>query len=378
MVASFGNVHSTVSESGKTLPPPEGNLHNVIDVDLYLPETGAPPPQSRSHWQCGGYVLEFPKGLSPHTDYPFGLHNSTLLPWDYSVRNGVMILHARSCNGVGPKTRGTQSCRACQDLQKNTHLKGIRTRMDEGVHESTNFAYHSFNGLIKILDRKSKKLEFVQLRGLNQARKLLIKAGELSEYKRFALAISSGKVDRVDRVIAQGLSQKKGIRGIMASLEAAAQGIYHPKNFTEEEAMRALLAWRLGGNRLAHINHRSRDDPSLTYLRRISFTPPIIPSHAQPTVLEVSTNVSATFSNVLEIIQSRIPVLHTVVAFDELATEKRARWDPKTNFFLGICREHGHRTSLEFNNEGDMQEIFRCLDDGEIHYAAEVRKLSHV
>jgi hypothetical protein len=250
--------------------------------------------------------------------------------------------------------------------------------MDEGVHENAKFAYHSFNGLSKILDRKSKKLEFFQLRGLNQARKLLIKAGELSEYKRFALAISSEKVERVDRVIAQGLAQKKGIRGIMASLEAAAQGIYHPKNFTEEEAMRALLAWRLGGNRLAHINHRSRDDPSLTYLRRISFTPPIIPSHAQPTVLEVSTNVSATFSNVLEIIQSRIPVLHTVVAFDELATEKRVRWDPKTNFFLGICREHGHRTSLEFNNEGDMQEVFRCLDDGELHYAAEVREHSHV
>jgi len=87
--------------------------------------------------------------------------------------------------------------------QKNAHLKGIRTRMDEGVHENATFAYHSFNGLIKILDRKSKKLEFVQLRGLNQARKLLVKAGELSEY-RFALAILSGKVERVDRVIAQG------------------------------------------------------------------------------------------------------------------------------------------------------------------------------
>lgn len=160
----------------------------------------------------------------------------------------------------------------------------------------------------------------------------------------------------------------------MASLEAAAQGIYHPKNFTEEEAMRALLAWRLGGN---HLAHRSRDDPSLTCLRRISFTPPIVPSHAQPTVLEVSTNVSATFANDLDIIQSRIRVLRTVVAFDEVATEKRVRWDPKTNFFLGICREHSHRTSLEFNNEGDLEEVFRCLDDGEIHYAAEVRELSH-
>jgi len=116
--------------------------------------------------------------------------------------------------------------------------------MDGGVHENAMFAYHNFNGLMKILDRKSKKLEFSHIWGLNQARKLLVKAGELSEYKRFALATSSGKVDRVERVIVQGfkLTQKKGIRGITASLEIAAQGIYLQKNFAEEEAMRALLA----------------------------------------------------------------------------------------------------------------------------------------
>lgn len=129
--------------------------------------------------------------------------------------------------------------------------------MDEDIHENSTFAYHSFNGLIKTLDHKLKKLEFVQLQGLNQAWKLLAKVGELSDYKWFALAISSGKVEWVDRVIVQGLRQKKAIRGIMVSLEVAAQGIYCPKKFTEEEAMRTLLAWRLGGNRLAHINHRS-------------------------------------------------------------------------------------------------------------------------
>jgi len=94
-----------------------------------------------------------------------------------------------------------------QDLQNNTHLKGIRRRMDEGVHENATFAYQSFNGLIKILDRKSKKLEFVQLRGLSQARKLLIKAGE---YKRFALAISSGKVERLIGLSRRAWRRRKG------------------------------------------------------------------------------------------------------------------------------------------------------------------------
>jgi hypothetical protein len=59
--------------------------------------------------------------------------------------------------------------------------------------------------------------------------------------------------------------------------------------------------------------------------------------------------------------------------FDELATEKRIRWDPKTNHFLGICREHAHKTSTEFVNENDMEELFQNLDDREVHHAQEVR-----
>jgi len=28
---------------------------------------------------------------------------------------------------------------------------------------------------------------------------------------------------------------------------------------------------------------------------------------------------------------------------------------------------------MEFVNEGDMEELFRCIDDGKVHYAKEVR-----
>jgi hypothetical protein len=149
-------------------------------------------------------------------------------------------------------------------------------------------------------------------------------------------------------------------------------GVYHPQGWTEEEEMRALLLWRLGGKRTAEINHRARGDPSLTTLRSLSFAPPVIPSHAQPTIEEVSKNVQGAFANVLDIVQSRVETLHTVLMFDELATEKRIRWDMESNYFLGVCREHGHKTSLEFINEGDMEELFSALDSGEVHYAAEV------
>lgn len=58
--------------------------------------------------------------------------------------------------------------------------------------------------------------------------------------------------------------------------------------------------------------------------------------------------------------------------FDEIATEKRLWWDPSTNIFLGVCREHLKSVSLEFNSEGDLEELFDSLDNNEVHYAGEV------
>lgn len=197
---------------------------------------------------------------------------------------------------------------------------------------------------------------------------LLGKATALSDHKRFMLAIASGKVARVDRLIHIALGQKKGIRGILLTWEAAAQGIYSPKSFTEEEDMRALLLWRLGGNHVAHINHRSTKAPSVTYLKHRSI---IIPCPRKPTIVEVQKNVKATFESLQEIInQTR---MHIVLMFNEVATEKCLRWDSKTNNFLGLCRQHAHNTSAEFINEGDMEEVYRALDNGEVHYAPEVR-----
>ena len=250
--------------------------------------------------------------------------------------------------------------------------------MAEGVHKNANFAYHGFSGLQEMLCRKNQQIDFYRLHGLNQAKNLLSKATALSEQKRLVTAIVNGNVNRVDRIISMGLCQKKGVHRLLASLKAAAQGYYHPKSFTEEEDMRALLLWKLGGNRVAQINHRAQDAPSVSYLRTCSTVPPITPSHAKPTVDQVQSNVNATFRSMLGVLHSQIgegaKVLHTMVMFDELAAEKRICWNPKTNYFLGVCRQHAHKTLIEFINEGDLEELFRRLDNGDIHYAAEVRK----
>jgi len=126
---------------------------------------------------------------------------------------------------------------------------------------------------------------------------------------------------------------------------------------------------------VAEINHQANNAPSVLYLRTRSTVPPIVPSHEQPTVEQVTANVEATFDGVLDVIhnENSAKFIQTVLIFDEITIEKRIHWDPKTNYFLGLCREHAHKTATDFINEDDMEELFQRLDDGQVHHAGEVR-----
>jgi hypothetical protein len=348
-------------------------VHEVTDVDSFEFEDTLCGSKKSGNTICKGYVLTFPDGQSPHDSYPFALHNQLELPWDYTIRNGQMTVFARSCSGSIEK--GTDSCRVCQNLLANKTLEGILTRLEQGADENISFAYHGFRGLIEMLHRKNRQIEFHRLRGLNQARKLLSRTTALSDQKRLLMAVASGKVARVDRVVAIGLAQKKGIRGILEAYLKAGAGVYQPRGYTEKEDMKNILIWRLSGNRVAQINHRANGAQSVTYLRSRSTVPKLIPSQAQPSIEQVQKNLEATIGGVLDVLHNRVQtggVIHAVVMFDELATEKRIRWDQKTNLFLGVCRQHAHKTSTEFVNEEDMEELFRNLDNGVVHYAAEV------
>ncbi|KAF9545181.1 hypothetical protein CPC08DRAFT_769914 [Agrocybe pediades] len=66
--------------------------------------------------------------------------------------------------------------------------------------------------------------------------------------------------------------------------------------------------------------------------------------------------------------------LHTVLVYDEIKAEKRIRGDSKTNYLLGVCREHVSKTSMELINEGDMEELFRNIDEDKVHYAVYNRR----
>jgi hypothetical protein len=57
----------------------------IIDVDTFEYEDILKQPKM-SVAACEGYTINFPDGKSPHTAYPFALHDTIILPWDYALK----------------------------------------------------------------------------------------------------------------------------------------------------------------------------------------------------------------------------------------------------------------------------------------------------
>jgi hypothetical protein len=156
-------------------------------------------------------------------------------------------------------------------------------------------------------------------------------------------------------------------------IKKAAVGTYHPKGFDEEEDLQALLFLRLGGARVADIAHRIFGTPAVSTIRTRTIIPQILASPSFPACYDIGCNIATSFEAIRDALGSTQKMLHAVIMFDEISVEKRPRWDDKTNKILGMCREHGRDTSLEFASEEDLHALWDELRCGKIHLAHEVR-----
>jgi hypothetical protein len=106
-----------------SIPTNQPDEDILIDVDAFENKDIPEQPKASSVRACEGYTLNFQNGNSPHTTYPFALHDAIVLPWDYALKNGRMKLFSRSCH---KKAKGLDmACQACQNLAKNEKLENI-------------------------------------------------------------------------------------------------------------------------------------------------------------------------------------------------------------------------------------------------------------
>ncbi|KAJ7181372.1 hypothetical protein C8R43DRAFT_1101284 [Mycena crocata] len=345
----------TPSVAFEATPPPE--THGLPENDADEIEIIAHTPVPVQSPRCDGFIFPLRDDQTFSSTYPVLLHDKFNLPWDFSVRQGVLYLTSRNC--TGSSRSGHKNCSPCADLKNNTTLKGIISRSEEGVHENANLMYQPPAALAEIIRRNYAHVQGLRLGVLTSSRKLLTQASSLSDYKRFVVAVGSGEVKRADRVVSACIRHKRGIRGMLETFVRAARGLYHPAN-SEEEVMIGLAIWKLSGFRVAEIAHRALGLPGVTTLRNRMITPPLTASPGAPQVEHIQKNIDAVFAGIMEALAAK-NVVHQTAIFDEISTEERLRWDPRTNYILGVCRQHAHEVGLEFNGEKDLDALFDAL-----------------
>ncbi|KAJ7684072.1 hypothetical protein B0H14DRAFT_3675304 [Mycena olivaceomarginata] len=328
-----------------TPPIPETEA-DEIEITAHIP---APIPSR----VCEGFVFPLQDNQTVSAAYPLLLHDKGILPWDYAVRRGILYLTAYTC--TGKQRPGYKSCGPCADLDKNNMLKGIIARNVNGVPENANLMYYSPAALTEIVRKKNVIIQNLRLGLLTSSRNLLTQSATMSDYKRFVVAIGSGKVQRVDRVVCASLKQKRGIRSMIDTFIRASKGLYNPAK-TEEGDMVGVVMLKMAGVRVAEIAHRALGLPGVTTLRNRMITPPLTASPGVPQVAEIQKNIDACFTGITDALISK-KVVHLIIMLDEIAVEGRIRWDPTTNFFLGVCRQHALNVGLEFNGEQDLDEL---------------------
>ena len=335
---------------------------------------------------CKGILVKFPRGRNHHISYPFGIHSERDIPWDYCSTGDRFYLQARLC--LKPSISEGGACKDCQALTSVPLYLTIMDRIRNGTHENTPLIYHGVGGLVEATRRKTEQVRQLQLTKLNASRKLLGKAAALDDHKEWIMALASNHVDRIAPLVQAGLKNNCGVKTLIYKYGCAAEKLYKPRGYSSEDLMRSIVMLRLGGARVAEFAHRSLSLPSITTIRRNTVLRPLIVSPSAPTMAEIEENILSCYTGLTGITEgisnSRTGVssvsnsctssgglVHQVLMFDELAIEQRIRWDDSSNKFLGICREHGHKISLDFTSEMELNILCDAIGNHEVHLASE-------
>jgi hypothetical protein len=318
---------------------------------------------------CEGVLVHFPPKRNQHTLYPFGIHAEHDVPWDYHSVSDMFYIQAKLCHR--PFVSRGSACEDCCALTSMPLYVGIMNQIQNGVHENAPLIYHGVGGLIGVARWKTEQVRQIQMTKLNTSQKLLGKATALDNHKQWILAIASGRVDRIASLVQAGLKHRAGIKALIQEYEHAAEKLYQPKGYTNEDIMRSIVMLQLGGTRVTEFAHHSLSLPSPTTIRRNTVMPALIVSPSAPTIPEIEENIQSCISCTGDNASWASTIQHQVLMLDELAVKQRLHWDDSSNKFLGTCHEHNHQLSVDFTSEKELDILCNAIDNKKVHLASE-------
>ena len=190
------------------------------------------------------------------------------------------------------------------------------------MNENTPYKYLGLTNLTEIARKKDHTINLYCLQRTNDAKKLVGREGTITLHRQVLLAMSSGKVPRLDRVLRVASDRHMSIAAILELIQKAAHGLYHPKGFDKNKDLQTLLFLHLGGQQVAEITHCMFGIPAPSTVHCRTMIPPLICSPSYPLVRDLDTNLVAAFDSLLPMLATQ-GKYHIVLMFDEIAQETR-------------------------------------------------------
>ena len=166
---------------------------------------------------------------------------------------------------------------------------------------------------------------------------------------------------------------------LVRQYERAAEKLYQPKGYTNEDIMHSIVLLQLGGARVAKFAHCSLALPSLTTIWHNMVLKTLVVSPFIPTATDIEVNIISCYTLGTSTTPKPNPsnpellgVIHQVVMLDELAVEKQVQWDDSHNQFQETCHEHNHQIPLEFTSERELNLLCDAITENKVHLATKV------
>ena len=311
--------------------------------------------------------------------YPFAIHSPDVAPTNTTVSNFVPIdgyIFSQEC--LDRKKRlentGESICDNCMNLETLNSYQSIvsRSLMDDAEMITSNISnkFFTHNQLVAKVKKQDNKIKELRLADFNNKKKLSVLNKKLSMHNRFLLTLTEKDVPRLKQLISVCVRQKQGIAYILQKLQKAIAGMYSPKGYNQDDRDLAAYVLISGGPRLLHVLHQTSGLASLsTAYRDIDNANILKDCNITASTTDVNAQIATNVEKVIK--EHKEAKSAWSLKVDEIAVDKRLRYNSKTNGIVGLCAQHSTKDDVIFANAQQACNLENQLIDGSLHLATE-------
>ncbi|KAL1697942.1 hypothetical protein EV121DRAFT_218888, partial [Schizophyllum commune] len=211
---------------------------------------------------------------------------------------------------------------------------------------------------------------------LNLRRDLARAERDNENYERIINTIIDNAPPAVPRILRTCRNHGDGLPGTLKRLEAAANGQYTPRGYSADDIDLGVVFYELGGKGTVYAaNHSHIATPAIQTIERHRRPFYIRVSVGEPKVREVKANIATTAP--LRRSDAEIATSLRRMGFsldiDELTSDGRPVYLPRTDQLGGTCREHsGRLPTLTIGDDiKNIQNAADAVRKGEVHIGKE-------